>query len=115
MRLAHLDPPPAAPIVICNDAHRFLVAGQIEEIDIHPRLALEPIAVHVAVQELERNESVQVVLGDVERAHPALAERPLEFVATDGAWNERHSSAWRLRRERPVGRPPGPGESEPLL
>jgi len=41
-RLTRLDPAPAAPIVICNEAHRFLVAGQIEAIGIQPRMALEP-------------------------------------------------------------------------
>jgi mannose-1-phosphate guanylyltransferase/mannose-6-phosphate isomerase len=41
-RLGALEPPPADPIVICNESHRFLVAGQIEAIGLRPRLALEP-------------------------------------------------------------------------
>jgi mannose-1-phosphate guanylyltransferase/mannose-6-phosphate isomerase len=71
MRLASLDPPPSAPIVICNDAHRFLVAGQIEELGTHPRLALEPqgrnTAPAVAIAALmvppdERSETLLLVL-----------------------------------------------------
>ncbi len=35
----------AAPIVVCNDEHRFLIEEQIEEIGVRPRkLILEPVA-----------------------------------------------------------------------
>lgn len=70
-RLEGMEPAPAAPIVICNEAHRFLVAGQIEEIGIHPRMALEPKgrntapAVAVAalmVPEPERDDTLLLVL-----------------------------------------------------
>ena len=41
-RLELLDPEPADPIIICNDAHRFLVARQFEEGGMMPTLILEP-------------------------------------------------------------------------
>ncbi|MFW2405602.1 MAG: mannose-1-phosphate guanylyltransferase/mannose-6-phosphate isomerase [Gammaproteobacteria bacterium] len=70
-RLEGIKPAPEAPIVICNEAHRFLVAGQIEEIGINPRMALEPkgrnTAPAVAVAALmvpkpERDDTLLLVL-----------------------------------------------------
>jgi len=91
-RLTRLDPIPAAPIVICNDAHRFLVAGQIEEIGIHPRLALEPqgrnTAPAVAVAALmvppaERSETLLLVLpADHVIQHPDALAAAVGTAAT---------------------------------
>ena len=41
-RLGALEPKPAAPLVVCNDAHRFLVAGQLEALGLAPTVVLEP-------------------------------------------------------------------------
>jgi mannose-1-phosphate guanylyltransferase/mannose-6-phosphate isomerase len=41
-RLDGLDPQPAAPLVICNEAHRFLVSAQLEALGLEPTLVLEP-------------------------------------------------------------------------
>src|SRR5579871_2156364 len=58
-RLAGLEASP--PIVVCNDAHRFLVAEQLRAIDIQPRaIVLEPAG---------RNTAPAIALA----AHAALA------------------------------------------
>ena len=41
-RLAGLEVSASAPLIICNQAHRFLVAGQLEALGIEPTLVLEP-------------------------------------------------------------------------
>ncbi len=41
-RLALLAGPVQAPVVVCNEAHRFLVAGQLQEAAADPALILEP-------------------------------------------------------------------------
>jgi mannose-1-phosphate guanylyltransferase/mannose-6-phosphate isomerase len=47
LRLAGLDA--AAPIIVCNDAHRFLVAEQLRQIDITPHaIVLEPVGRNTA-------------------------------------------------------------------
>lgn len=43
LRLEGLVPEPAPPVVVCNEAHRFLVASQLRALGIAgPRLVLEP-------------------------------------------------------------------------
>ena len=47
LRLAGLEA--AAPIVVCNDAHRFLVAEQLRQLDIRPQaIILEPVGRNTA-------------------------------------------------------------------
>jgi mannose-1-phosphate guanylyltransferase/mannose-6-phosphate isomerase len=41
-RLSLLKPAPSAPLVICNEAHRFLTGAQIEALGLEPELVLEP-------------------------------------------------------------------------
>jgi mannose-1-phosphate guanylyltransferase/mannose-6-phosphate isomerase len=41
-RLAALTGPVAEPVVVCNEAHRFLVAGQLREAGVSSTLILEP-------------------------------------------------------------------------
>lgn len=41
-RLQALDGPVTAPLVVCNEAHRFLVDGQLRELGLAPTLVLEP-------------------------------------------------------------------------
>ena len=44
-RLAALDRPPQAPIVVCNEEHRFMVADQLRAIGVTPSaILLEPVA-----------------------------------------------------------------------
>ncbi len=42
IRVNRLHPSPAAPLIVCNEAHRFLVTAQMEEIGIEPELIMEP-------------------------------------------------------------------------
>ncbi|MDQ2639209.1 MAG: mannose-1-phosphate guanylyltransferase/mannose-6-phosphate isomerase [Pseudomonadota bacterium] len=47
LRLAGLEA--AAPIVVCNDAHRFLVAEQLRQLSVHARaIVLEPVGRNTA-------------------------------------------------------------------
>ncbi|WP_111859193.1 mannose-1-phosphate guanylyltransferase/mannose-6-phosphate isomerase [Acinetobacter sp. CFCC 10889] len=49
LRLKNLDLPIVAPIIICGEEHRFIVAEQLREIDIHEAdIILEPIARNTA-------------------------------------------------------------------
>ena len=42
-------PGAAAPIAVCNETHRFIVAEQLREVDAHPRaVVLEPVARNTA-------------------------------------------------------------------
>jgi mannose-1-phosphate guanylyltransferase/mannose-6-phosphate isomerase len=63
------DLPSAAPIVVCNEAHRFMVAEQLRQLEIQPQaIVLEPFG---------RNTAPAIALA----AHAALkAERKLEPV-----------------------------------
>jgi mannose-1-phosphate guanylyltransferase/mannose-6-phosphate isomerase len=42
LRVSQLHPAPAAPIVVCNEVHRFLIAAQLEEVGIEATLIMEP-------------------------------------------------------------------------
>src|SRR5258706_11207585 len=63
----------AQMIVICNEAHRFLVADQLSEVDIKARIILEPAgrntAAAVAVSALPRGKDDPSFLGVP--SHPA--------------------------------------------
>ena len=41
-RVRSFAPSDVAPLVVCNEAHRFLVAAQLEEIGVEATLILEP-------------------------------------------------------------------------
>ena len=41
-RIAALEPQPEPPLVVCNEAHRFLVSGQLEALGVEPTIILEP-------------------------------------------------------------------------
>ncbi|MGH8308536.1 MAG: mannose-1-phosphate guanylyltransferase/mannose-6-phosphate isomerase [Steroidobacteraceae bacterium] len=63
LRLQGLDADP--PVIVCNEAHRFLVAEQLRELDIEPRaIVLEPFG---------RNTAPAIALA----AHAALAKAKL--------------------------------------
>jgi len=42
VRIAALEPQSAEPLVVCNEAHRFLVAGQLAELGVASTIVLEP-------------------------------------------------------------------------
>jgi len=64
-RIKGLSPGQAAPLVICNEAHRFLVARQFEALGIDPEIVLEPkgrntapaVAVAALLREADGGES----------------------------------------------------------
>jgi mannose-1-phosphate guanylyltransferase len=39
---------PAAPVVICNEEHRFLVVDQIRQQNLQPSILLEPVCRNAA-------------------------------------------------------------------
>ena len=80
-----------SPIVICNETHRFLVAEQMQDIEMKANILLEPegrntcpaiaLAALFAMQELPDDESDRVllvlpadhVISDVEKFHEAIS------------------------------------------
>jgi mannose-1-phosphate guanylyltransferase/mannose-6-phosphate isomerase len=85
LRVANLDRPATAAIVVCNEAHRFLVAQQSREIDSVPEaIILEPAgrntAPALAVAAL-RAQQAAVRRGD--GADPLLLVLPADHVIQD--------------------------------
>lgn len=72
-RLEHLDDV-AAPLVICNEAHRFLVSGQFEALGIEPTLVLEPEG---------RNTAPAVALAALEAQRAGQGAVPLLVLPAD--------------------------------
>lgn len=75
-RLQHM-PDLAAPIVICSEAHRFVVAEQLLEIGIQdPKIILEPLAKNtapaaaIAALEVDGDAILLVLPADHQIAHP---------------------------------------------
>lgn len=77
----------ANPVIVCSDQHRFLVAEQLQQIDIdNPTIILEPTgrntapAITAAVMQLAKNGSNDIifvlpsdhVIQDIERFHKAI-------------------------------------------
>jgi mannose-1-phosphate guanylyltransferase/mannose-6-phosphate isomerase len=86
LRLEGLAPEPAAPIVVCNEAHRFLVASQLQALGITgARLILEPVgrntapAVSLAALEAMAEWGEGVLLLVLPADH--VVTRPAAFVA----------------------------------
>ncbi len=42
LRLSALPGEVGSPVVVCNEAHRFLVSAQLKEVGVEPLLILEP-------------------------------------------------------------------------
>ncbi|UCG72068.1 MAG: mannose-1-phosphate guanylyltransferase/mannose-6-phosphate isomerase [Chromatiales bacterium] len=72
-RLEHLDDV-AAPLVICNEAHRFLVSGQLEALGMNPTLVLEPEG---------RNTAPAVALAALEAQRAGLGAVPMLVLPAD--------------------------------
>ena len=67
----------AIPLVVCNEAHRFLVKDQLAEIGISARILLEPAG---------RNTAVAVAVAALAASTPQEAEDPVLLVlASDHA------------------------------
>ena len=68
----------AAPVVVCNEAHRFLVAEQLREIRIEPQaLVLEPVGRNTAPAIAL---AAQAALGAAGAADPLLLVLPADHV-----------------------------------
>jgi mannose-1-phosphate guanylyltransferase/mannose-6-phosphate isomerase len=123
LRLEGLVPEPAPPVVVCNEAHRFLVASQLRALGIaHPRLVLEPEgrstapAVSLAALVAAEQWGPEVLLLVLPADH--VISRPEAFVAAVEAGRpaarEGHLVAFGVRPTRPetgygyVATAPGP-------
>ena len=76
--------PAAAPVIVCNEAHRFLVAEQMREIGVVPQaLVLEPVGRNTAPAiALAAHAALQAV-GDDDGADPLLLVLPADHVIRD--------------------------------
>ena len=82
LRIAGL--PAAAPVVVCNEAHRFLVAEQMREIGIEPQaLVLEPVGRNTAPAIALAAHAALKVAGDDDEADPLLLVLPADHVIRD--------------------------------
>ena len=75
----------AAPIVICNDAHRFLVAEQLRQLGVEPRATvLEPFGRNTAPAiALAAHAALQAGAGDSSAPDPVLLVLPADHVIRD--------------------------------
>jgi mannose-1-phosphate guanylyltransferase/mannose-6-phosphate isomerase len=75
----------AAPIVVCNDAHRFLVAEQLRQLGIEPRATvLEPFGRNTAPAiALAAHAAVAAVASDPSASEPVLLVLPADHVIRD--------------------------------
>ena len=82
LRLEGLSATP--PVIVCNDAHRFLVAEQLRQIDIEPRaMVLEPFGRNTAPAiALAAHAALRAAEGDSD-ADPILLVLPADHVIRD--------------------------------
>jgi mannose-1-phosphate guanylyltransferase / mannose-6-phosphate isomerase len=75
----------SAPIVVCNDAHRFLVAEQLRQLGIEPRATLlEPFGRNTAPAiALAAAAAVQTRAADASAGEPILLVLPADHVIRD--------------------------------
>jgi mannose-1-phosphate guanylyltransferase / mannose-6-phosphate isomerase len=73
-----------APVIVCNEAHRFLVAEQLRQIDIEPRaMVLEPFGRNTAPAiALAAHAALRSAAGDPE-VDPILLVLPADHVIRD--------------------------------
>jgi mannose-1-phosphate guanylyltransferase / mannose-6-phosphate isomerase len=97
LRLASI-PDAAAPVVICNEEHRFMVAEQLRQVDVQPRaIVLEPVgrntapaaAVGALLAGAEDKDALMLVLpaDHLIREAPAFAEAVRRGAAAAEAGN----------------------------
>jgi mannose-1-phosphate guanylyltransferase/mannose-6-phosphate isomerase len=75
----------SAPIVVCNEAHRFLVAEQLRQLSIEPRaMVLEPFGRNTAPAiALAAHAAVRAAAGDPNALDPVLLVLPADHVIAD--------------------------------
>jgi mannose-1-phosphate guanylyltransferase/mannose-6-phosphate isomerase len=75
----------AAPIVVCNEAHRFLVAEQLRQLHVEPRaVVLEPFGRNTAPAiALAALAALKASAGDSGATDPALLVLPADHVIRD--------------------------------
>jgi mannose-1-phosphate guanylyltransferase/mannose-6-phosphate isomerase len=75
----------SAPIVVCNDAHRFLVAEQLRQLGIEPRATvLEPFGRNTAPAiALAAHAALAAGAGDSNASDPVLLVLPADHVIRD--------------------------------
>jgi mannose-1-phosphate guanylyltransferase/mannose-6-phosphate isomerase len=82
MRLAGLNA--AAPLLVCNDAHRFLVAEQLRQIDIKPAaILLEPFGRNTAPAIALAAHAALRLAASTPEADPVLLVLPADHVIRD--------------------------------
>jgi mannose-1-phosphate guanylyltransferase/mannose-6-phosphate isomerase len=77
--------PASPPVIVCNEAHRFLVAEQLRAIQINPRATiLEPFGRNTAPAiALAAHAALKDVAGDKNAADPVLLVLPADHVIRD--------------------------------
>src|SRR5215472_3102155 len=74
----------AAPVVVCNEAHRFLVAEQLRQIDIEPRaVVLEPFGRNTAPAIALAAHAALRFAGSDPQVDPILLVLPADHVIRD--------------------------------
>jgi mannose-1-phosphate guanylyltransferase / mannose-6-phosphate isomerase len=75
----------SAPVVVCNEAHRFLVAEQLRQLEVEPRaLVLEPFGRNTAPAiALAALAALSKGAGDANAAEPVLLVLPADHVIRD--------------------------------
>jgi mannose-1-phosphate guanylyltransferase/mannose-6-phosphate isomerase len=75
----------SAPVVVCNEAHRFLVAEQLRQLEVEPRaLVLEPFGRNTAPAiALAALAALAKGAGDANAAEPVLLVLPADHVIRD--------------------------------
>ena len=74
----------AAPVVVCNEAHRFLVAEQLREVGVSPQaLVLEPVGRNTAPAIALAAHAALKAAGPDESADPLLLVLPADHVIRD--------------------------------
>src|SRR5579862_4456188 len=74
----------APPVIVCNDAHRFLVAEQLRQIHIEPRaLVLEPFGRNTAPAIALAAQAALKAVGGTADADPVLLVLPADHVIRD--------------------------------
>jgi mannose-1-phosphate guanylyltransferase/mannose-6-phosphate isomerase len=75
----------AAPVVVCNEAHRFLVAEQLRQLRIEPRaMVLEPFGRNTAPAiALAALAALKISAGEAGTADPVLLVLPADHIIRD--------------------------------
>jgi mannose-1-phosphate guanylyltransferase / mannose-6-phosphate isomerase len=82
MRLAGLNA--AAPLLVCNEAHRFLVAEQLRQLDIKPAaILLEPVGRNTAPAIALAAHAALRLAGSTSEPDPVLLVLPADHVIRD--------------------------------